>query len=195
VSEPFDDATLDAYAYEHANDPLGEGWADEPADEHVPTLAMTLEDWRDDESVEERNARIRERDDATRQADRAGGTRSDPWPIAHEWAKERDRELERLPRHGELGADAAAVRRFIRAELEAAGLDAESHLHPPPRGKPTAAARAVREALAPVVAAARAKGAKLEALAAATNRTVSTVEALLRDAPNPEIAAPLGEGV
>jgi len=155
----------------------------------------SVDDWREDETAEERNERLRTRDAATRQSDRPGGTGSDPWPIEQEWAKERGRELRRVPQHGELGADAAAVRRFVRAELEAVGLDVEAHLRRPPRGKPTAAARAVREALAPIVAAARAKGATLEALAAATNRTVSTVEALLRDAPNPEIAAPLGEGL
>jgi hypothetical protein len=153
----------------------------------------SIVEWGDAVTVDERNELIHRRDAATRQTDRPGGTSYDPFPIALESAKEGARELRRLPVPGVLGADAAAVRRFVRARLETVGLDTDAHLRRPPRGKPTAEASAIRAALAPVVAAARAKGATLEALAAATNRTVSTVSELLQVA-NPKVSAPIGEG-
>lgn len=142
----------------------------------------SVDDVRDGETLDERNARIRHRDIATARRERPAGEARDPTPLAAESAKEAARELARLERRREagLGADAAATRRFIREQLAAAGVDVDACLRPPRRGRPTAGGAVIRRALAPAVAAAKAAGATVAAIALATNRTGSSVVELLR---------------
>lgn len=141
-----------------------------------------VDDVRAGESIEERNARLRRRDIATARRERPAGEERDPTPVAAESAKAAAREFARLERRrgAGLGADAAATRRFIRQHLAAAGVDVDACLRPPRRGRPTADGAAIRRALVPAVAAAKAAGATVEAIALATNRTGSSVVELLR---------------
>jgi hypothetical protein len=130
----------------------------------------------EDESIEERNARIRERDAATRQADRPGGTENDP-----SWIPRPRRPELRGGRAAidDVARDAAAARRYIRAREADLGFAAGELAARPRRGKPTADASRRRAALASILAELRAKGATIETLAAASSRPVSVVHDLL----------------
>jgi hypothetical protein len=188
-----------------------ENWS--PEEDHPPieasddeAAARHIDDRLEGETLEERNARIRARNDHGRQADRPDGSPGDPW-----WPQEIRvpvRGADKSPRRGEalaeprqraapaavrvtdlggnvewqeLGNDTDAIFGFIAERAKTTPFCAAKLLRPQRPGRPTPEEAERRAALAVIVAAARDRGAKYEALASVLGRPLVSVAKLETD--------------
>jgi hypothetical protein len=158
-------------------------------------LPPIVADLRPGETIEERNARIRERNRQQREEDRPEGNKSDPglhfvkgrreihphtidFHVATPGHAARRGTVLQAPKPPDPAGDPIAVRSFLIERAKASDYQLDDLAKPTPPGRLTTPEQTRRNALACVVAEARAEGAKVEVLAEILSRSISTISTL-----------------
>lgn len=134
---------------------------------------VEIGDWKEGETLAERNARLLAQNDAAAQAARPEGTESNPTIGLPTRAP-------RMKARG-LGDDENAIRDFFELAARSVGFSFAELVRPARPGPPRAADRGRRDALAVIVARAREGGGKFEAIARVAGRSLATAAQLAAD--------------